>query len=255
MADKTATQLKTALDALSFPFPLKIYTTKQKFPIYPYLEIIKSQARSTDESITDITKTDGFSLTLYIRYIRDFATEEADQTTIEQTILSGLEAFDFGASKLFMETKRWSRSAIQKPFGSTSTISISITERTSTSGSGVLGAEMSMTIGRGSTDTVLQVLSLKEDIGPAMSSHYNDERKRFADPDNFNEGQFTLEYENTSAVETEIDGYRDSGNSIACRLTKKNTTKDFNAVFGATSRTGQYDKVERAVTTLYLIPS
>ena len=82
-----------------------------------------------------------------------------------------------------------------------------------------------------------------------------DERKRFVDPDNFNEGEFTIEYENTSALETEIDGYRDTGNSIACRLIRKNVNKDFNAMFGATSKTGQYDKVERAVTRLYLIPS
>ena len=95
----------------------------------------------------------------------------------------------------------------------------------------------------------------KEDIGPQIVSHYNDERKRFVDPDNFNEEEFTIEYENTSALETEIDGYRDTGNSIACRLIRKNVNKDFNAMFGATSKTGQYDKVERAVTRLYLIPS
>ena len=256
MAQKTASQLKATLEAITtFPYPIRFYTTKQKFPIYPYCEILKTQSQSTDENVTDITKTDGFSLTLYVRYIRDFETEEANQTTIENLILTALEGFDFGASKLFMETKRWNRQALQRPFGSSSTIVISIIDRASTSGDGVLGAEMSLTIGHGSTNTVLKVLSLKEDIGPAMTSHYDDTRKRFVDPDNFNEGEFTLEYENTSTIETEIDGYRDSGNTIACRLTKKNTNKDFNGVFGATSRTGQYDKIERAVTKIYLIPS
>ena len=170
-------------------------------------------------------------------------------------ILQALEGQDFGTSKLYSENKSWTRTPMERPFGSQSVITIRIIDRASKSGAGVLGAEMTMTIGRGTTDTALQVLSLTENIGPSMISHYNDERKRYIDPDNFNEGEFTLEYENTTSVESEIDGYRDSGNSIPCRLTKKNTNKDFNAIFGATVKTGQYDRVERAVTRLYLIPS
>lgn len=254
MASKTASEIKTTLEAQTYPYPLRFYTTRQKFPIYPYVEIIK-EPQGTDENITDITKNDGFKITLHVRYIRDFDTEETNQTTIENTILSALEGQDFGTAKLYSESKTWSRQPMTKPFGSQSVIVVRITDRASKSGSGVLGSEMTMTIGRGSTNTVITLLSIKEDIGPQIVSHYNDERKRFVDPDNFNEGEFTIEYENTSALETEIDGYRDTGNSIACRLIRKNVNKDFNAVFGATSKTGQYDKVERAVTRLYLIPS
>ena len=254
MASKTSGDIKTTLEAQTFPYPLRIYTTRQKFPIYPYVEIIK-EPQGSDESITDITKNDGFKITLHVRYIRDFDTEEANQTTIENTILSALEGQDFGTAKLYSESKTWSRQPMTKPFGSQSVIVVRITDRASKSGSGVLGSEMTMMIGRGSTNTVITLLSIKEDIGPQIVSHYNDERKRYPDPDNFNEGSFVMEYENTSSLETEIDGYRDSGNSISCRFVKKNVNKDFNAVFGATSRTGQYDKVERAVTTIYLIPS
>ena len=255
MAQKTASDIKTTLEAVTtYPYPIRFYTTRQKFPIYPYVQIIK-EPQSTDETITDISKNDGFRITLHVRYVRNFDTEEANQTTVENLILSALEGQDFGTAKLYSESKTWSRTPMERPFGSQSVITVRIVDKASKSGSGVLGAEMTMTIGRGSTNTVLTLLSIKEDIGPQMVSHYNDIRKRYVDPDNFNEGEFTIEYENTTAVETEIDGYRDSGNSIACRLTKKNTNKDFNAVFGATSRTGQYDRVERAVTRLYLIPT
>ena len=254
MASKTASDIKSTLEAGSYPYPVRFYTTKQRFPIYPYCEIIKAP-QSTNEGVTDTSKDDGFSITLYVKYMRGLEVEEEDQTTIENTILSLLEAQDFGTSKLYSETKSWSRLPMQKPFGSQSTITIKVVDRVSTSGSGVLGSEMTMVIGYGSTDTSVTILSLKEDIGPTISSHYNDERKRYIDPDNFNEGEFTLEYENTSVIESEIDGYRDTGNSISCRLTRKTTNKDFNAVFGATVKTGQYDKIERAVTKMYLVPA
>ena len=256
MVSKTATQIKTTLEAVTtYPYTIRFYTTKQKYPIYPYCEIVKTPPQSTTEDVTDISKTDGFRITLYIKYVRGFDTEEADQTTVENSMLTALEAQNFGAGKLYMERKDWARTAIPEPFGMSSTITITITDRASTSGSGVLGAEMTMTIGFGSTNTVIQVLGLSETIGPSMSSHYNDNRKRFVDPDMFNEGEFALDYENTVAIESEIDGYRDSGASISCRLTKKNTNRDFNAVFGTTTRTGQYDKVERAATRIYVIPA
>ena len=87
MASKTASEIKTTLEAQTYPYPLRFYTTRQKFPIYPYVEIIK-EPQGTDENITDITKNDGFKITLHVRYIRDFDTEETNQTTIENTILS-----------------------------------------------------------------------------------------------------------------------------------------------------------------------
>ena len=256
MASKTATQIKTTLDAVTtYPYTIRFYTTRQKYPIYPYCEVIKTPPQSTTEDVTDVTKSEGFKITLYIKYVRGFDTEEADQTTIENLMLTALESQDFGSSKLYMERKDWMRTAINDPFGMSSSITISITDRASTSGSGILGSEMTMTIGRGSTNTAIQVLGLVEEIGPSMTSHYNDERKRFVDPDAFNEGEFSLDYENTPALETEIDGYRDSGATVACRLAKKNTNKDFNAVFGNTRKTGQYDKVERATTKIFVIPS
>ena len=39
MASKTASEIKTTLEAQTYPYPLRFYTTRQKFPIYPYVEI------------------------------------------------------------------------------------------------------------------------------------------------------------------------------------------------------------------------
>ena len=127
MASKTATQIKTTLEGVTFPYPIRFYTTKQKYPIYPYCEIVKTPPQSTTEDVTDVTKSEGFKITLYIKYVRGFDTEEADQTTIENSMLTALEAQNFGAGKLYMERKDWARTAIPEPFGMSSTITITIT--------------------------------------------------------------------------------------------------------------------------------
>ena len=176
MASKTATDIKSTLETGSYPYPIRFYTTKQRFPIYPYCEIIKVP-QSTDEDVTDTSKNDGFSITLYVKYMRGLELEEENQTTIENTILSLLEAQDFGTSKLYQETKSWSRSPIQKPFGSQSTITIKVVDRVSTSGSGVLGSEMTMIIGHGTTNTSVTVLSLNKIFVPAMFTKSMDNPK------------------------------------------------------------------------------
>ena len=127
MAAITATALKTILDVKAdYPFPntrpLQFYTTKPKYPIFPYVVIRKSPPQSSEETITDTTKKDGFEITLYVRYTRDQATEEAEQTTIEDTILSKLETTSFGANALYFESKQWRRTPIPQLYGSQSAI-------------------------------------------------------------------------------------------------------------------------------------
>ena len=99
MASKTATQIKTTLEALTYPYVVRFYTFEPKFPVYPYVSVIKTQPQSTtSENVTDITKTEAFEIKLHVRYTRSQADEEADQTTIENSILSAIETQDLGTS-------------------------------------------------------------------------------------------------------------------------------------------------------------
>ena len=38
MASKTATQIKTTLEALTYPYAVRFYTFEPKFPVYPIFQ-------------------------------------------------------------------------------------------------------------------------------------------------------------------------------------------------------------------------
>ena len=224
MASKTATQIKTTLEALTYPYTVRFYTYEPKYPVYPYVSVVKTQPQSTtSENITDITKPEAFAITLHVRYTRSQSAEEADQTTIENTILGAIETQDFGTSYLFMEQKRWQRNSIDRPiYGSTSTITITITEKSSTTGSGVLGAETSLVISGGST---IKILGLEQQEGTGIVSHHIDSGEVFRDATTFDRGQITITYESTNAIDSEIATIRDSGDDKNITLTNiTNTT-------------------------------
>ena len=251
MASKTATQIKTTLEALTYPYVVRFYTFEPKFPVYPYVSVIKTQPQSTtSENVTDITKTEDFEIKLHFRYTRSQADEEADQTTIENSILSAIETQDFGTSYLFSETKRWIRNTIDRPiYGSTSSITISLTDKASTTGSGILGAETSLAISGGST---IKILGLDQSEGVGVVSHHIDSGEVLRDATTFDRGQITITYESSNAIDSEIATIRDSGDDKNITLTKKGSAKQFVVKFGQTSKRGQFDSVERATTTLYV---
>ena len=246
----TATALKTILDVKAdYPHattrPLQFYTTEQKYPIFPYVVIRKSPPQSSEETITDTTKKDGFVITLYLRYTRAQSLEEAEQTTIENTILSKLETASFGANALYFESKQWNRTPIPQLYGSKSTIQVIITDKISTSGSGVLGSEMTLEIVGGST---IQLLSLSSTEGPSLEAHSDDSGTVTRTVQEIDQGDFFFEYESTAALDTEIAALRDVGDSVNVILKKGVTIKNVNAIFGTTSKRGQFDNIERATT-------
>ena len=251
MASKSATQIKTSLEAETYPYAVRFYTFNPKYPVYPYITIIKTLPQATtSQDITDTTKTEAFEIKLHVRYTRSQATEEADQTTIENTILSAVEIQDFGTSYLFMESKRWQRQDIPRPiYGSESSIIITITEKTSTSGSGILGAETTLAIQDGSTITIL---ALDQSEGASLVSHHQDTGEIFRDIGEFERGAITITYESTNAIDSEISTIRDAGDDKNITLTKKGTAKKFVVKFGGTTKRGQFDNIERATTALYV---
>jgi len=254
MASKSATQIKTSLEAETYPYSVRFYTFEPKFPVYPYITIIKTLPQATtSQDITDTTKTEAFEIKLHVRYNRSQADEEADQTTIENTILSAVETQDFGTSYLFMESKRWQRSAIDGSrggvYGSESSIIITITEKTSTSGSGILGAETTLAISGGSTITIL---ALDQVEGASLVSHHQDTGEIFRDIGEFERGAITITYESTNSIDSEISTIRDTGDDKNITLTKKGTAKKFVVKFGGTTKRGQFDNIERATTALYV---
>lgn len=250
MPQKTSSEIKTTLEGQTYPYSIRFYTYNPKYPVYPYVVVRKSQPESTSETITDVSKTNAFEITLYLRYTRSQSDEESDQTTIENTIISALESQDFGATAKFGEEKRWTRSPITSPiYGSQSRIIVTITDKASQSGSGILGAETTLTIQSGST---IKILALDQSEGASLVTHHQDTGEVFRDVSTFERGTINITYESTNAIDSEVATIRDSGDDKNITLTKKGVAKKYVVKFGATSKRGQFDNIERATTALYV---
>jgi len=256
MAAITATALKTTLEAVTtYPYTLRFFTAVPKYPIYPYVTIRKIKPQGTQEDFVTITKTDGFEVKLHIRYTRDVAKEEEDQTTVENSILTALEAQDFGTQALFSESKTWQRQPLQKLYGSTSTIMVTITDIISKSGSGIGGhtdkIELNAISGE-TTGTLIQILRMEDQRGTTTDAHLNDAGVSFWDPISSEGHSIQATYESTTALDTIINTAADLKEEIQGRLQRGNVTTNYLFLVGRTTKSGQFDNIERATTTFYV---
>jgi len=251
MTTRTATEIKDILEARNdYPFKIRFSTTVPKFPIYPYCVVRKQPPLSRDKDVTDVTERNGFEIQYYVRYTRRQETEEVDQTTVENIMLDALEK-EYGADTIFLQTKQWNRTPIPRLYGSQSLLRIIINEKESTTGEGVLGAEMTLTV---EDIPVIQILNISSIEGPSVDKHFDDDHLSHVDPYGFDQGDFTIEYESTPELENQLSVYRRAGNEVDVIIRKKGQAKSYKMIIGATSKRGQYDKVERA-TTKFLVES
>lgn len=252
MASITAEQLKVNLEDEIYPYTIRFYTYEPKFPMYPYCVVMKNQAQGTTETITEITKREGFEVTLYIRYTRMQEDEETDQTTIENTIMAALESQNYGTSALFSETKTWQRSPLQKVYGIQSRISLQIVDKTSRSGTGILGYTDVVQFNSQSSATNVNCLAFSESRGMGVDHHVNDEGNSFDDPGEEIQHIISITYESTTALDTIINTLSASRTENNGRLIRGGVTTNYKFLVGSTTKSGQFDTIERATTSLHI---
>ena len=254
MASITASALKTTLEAekANYPYTIRFFTAVPKYPIYPYVTIRKIKPQGTQEDVVTITKTDGFEVKLHIRYTRDVAKEEADQTTVENVILAALEAQDFGTQALFSESKTWQRQPLQKLYGSTSTIMITITDIISKSGSGIGGHTDKIELNSDGTPTLIQLLRMEDQRGTTTDAHLNDQGQSFWDPISSEGHSINATYESTTDLDSIINTAADLKEEIKGKLQRGGVTTNYLFLVGRTTKSGQFDNIERATTTFYV---
>ncbi len=252
MVSITASVLNTALEAETYPYTITFYDYVPKFALFPYCVVRKSQPQGSNETVTDITKREAFEVTLYIRYTRQQTAEEADQTTIENTILTKLETIDFGTAALFSENKNWQRTPIQKLYGSQSRIQIDIVDKASKSGAGILGYTDKIEFNSEGVATQIQCLAFNESRGTNMDTHVNDVGQSIWDPTSSETMTITMTYESTTARDTLINGLADGRIENNGKLIRGGVTTNYKFLVGNTTKAGQFDNIERATTNLYV---
>ena len=235
---------------------LNYYQQKQKFPIYPFVEVSKVQS---DSNTTDIEKTSmeqTFEVRFYMKYTRPEAIEEADRLATENEMLRVLEANDFIPTGLiYFESKSWNTSIIDDAiYGSRSVLRFTIKDISATNAEGIIGSGDKIELNSATTPTIIQILNMSERRGFSVDIHYTDDRIAVYDPNQkIPFGEFTITYKQTSAIKSIIDAISTSGNINNGKLYKAGVATNFSFLVGQTSTSGSYGDVEKATTVFYAI--
>ena len=240
---------------------LSYYQQKQKFPIYPFVEVRKIQSNSATTDIQKESEEQVFEIRFYMKYTAPESVEEADRIATENEILARITAKDWIPTGVIqLESKTWNTSIIEDPiYGSKSILRFSIKDVDTTSGGGLIGADDKLELNSGIAGTfTIQILGLQTNQGFSMDSHFNDTREKIYDPNQLVKfGEFTITYENTNAIQTAIKAINDLGVTNNGKYIRGKTsdgtlqTQQFSFLIGDTRTSGNYGDIERATTTFY----
>lgn len=240
---------------------LSYYEQKQKFPIYPFVEVRKVQSNSETTNITTETEEQTFEIRFYMKYTLPESVEEANRIATENELLARITAKDWiPTGVIHLENKQWNTSIIDDQiYGSKSVLRFSIRDIDTTSGSGLIGADDKLELNSGLGSQIqIQILSLNTNQGFNMDPHFNDSREKVYDPNQLvKHGEFTITYENTNAIQTAIKAINDDGLTTNGKYIRGNSSdgtlqeEQYVFLIGNTTTSGTYGDIERATTTFY----
>ena len=240
---------------------LSYYEQKQKFPIYPFVEVRKVQSNSETTNITTETEEQTFEIRFYMKYTAPESVEEANRIATENELLARIVAKDWiPTGVVHLENKQWNTQIIDDQiYGSKSVLRFSIRDIDTTSGSGLIGADDKLELNSGISGTFqIQILGLNTNQGFTMDAHFNDTREKIYDPNQLTKfGEFTITYEHTNAIQTAIKAINDLGVTNNGKYIRGNSSdgtlqiQQFSFLIGNTTTNGNYGDIERATTTFY----
>jgi hypothetical protein len=148
-----ADSIKKIIETGSYPYKIKFFT-EEKLPshrVYPCVEIVNVRPESERKSYDITEEINSFEVRVYIRYNRTQELETADLYTVENQVISLLKFANISDKLEITSSFEWSRGQINnnkfKIHGIQSTLTVSITEKKSTSGDGTLGGDTTISIG------------------------------------------------------------------------------------------------------------
>jgi len=253
----TQKQVIDLLKAGSYPTSqktLRYFTQKQKYPIYPFVEVRKVQSDSNTTDIQKTSKEQVFEIRFYMKYTRPEEIEEADRLATENEILRVLEVADIEpTSIIYFESKSWMTSIIDDQiYGSKSVLRFTVKDITSTSGAGLIGSGDQIELNSQGTPLVIQILGINTVQGFTVDKHYTDDRKAVYDPNQLVElSEFTLTYENSPSITASIKTISDSGVVNNGKIIRAGSGTNYAFYVGQTSTTGRYGEIETATTTFF----
>ena len=240
----------------TYPYPLQFFRRKQKYVIYPSIEVVKTQpdSKATSDAVK-YTITSSWEVRLYIKYTRPLGIEEDDRADIENEIMRVLEEADLEPKgKIFFESLRWSKSPLdQEVFGSISTLSIEIHDIVPIE-DGIIGAYDILELNSETpTPTRVQILGYSVNSeGVTVEAHQDDQLLTYYDPSTKRELEFTITYLSTNTMDDIINTASKGREEVKGKLSRRNVNKKYNFFIGNTTKSGLYADVEKSTTQFYV---
>lgn len=260
----TQQEVVDILKAGTYPYKgntIPFFIQKQKFPIYPSVEVrrVGSPSTTSDVQKTQIDTT--FEIKLLLKYTREEEFEEADRLVTEDEILKLLEDADIPPpNKLFFEQKNWNTGIIDSAiYGSESTLRFIFREVQSSTGDGLVGADNEFeldSLGESSPLTgplSVQILAVNDTSGATVDQHSIDDGRVQYDPRELREGELSISYENTAENSALIKQLTDDREEFKGKLTRSGVTQQVLLLLGSTTITSQYTEVDRATTQFFVV--
>lgn len=240
---------------------IPFFIQKQKFPIYPSVEVRRVGSPSTTSDVQKTQVDTTFEIKLLLKYTREEEFEEADRLVTEDEILKLLEDADIPPpSQIFFEQKNWNTTMIDSAiYGSESTLRFIFREVLSSTGDGFVGADNTVEIdslGLGSPLSgalTIQALAINDTSGATVDQHSVDDGRVQYDPRELRTGELSITYENTAEIEALITQLTAQRTEFEGKLTRAGVTEQVLFLLGNTTRTSQYTEVERATTQFFVV--
>jgi len=258
----TQEQVVDILKTGTYPYKtLQFFIQKQKFPIYPSVEVRRVGSPSTTSDVQKTTVDTTFEVRLLLKYTRKEEFEEADRLVTEDEILRLLEDANIPPpNKIFFEQKNWNTAIVDDAiYGSKSTLRFIFREVLSTTGDGTVGASNEFeldSLGLGSPlsgPLIVQILAIHDASGATVDQHSVDDGRMQYDPRELREGELSITYENTAQNEALIKQLTDARTEFEGKLVRAGVVQQVVLLLGNTVRTSQYTEVEKATTDFYVV--
>ena len=256
MVTLTSGDILDILKIGNYPYPLQFFRRRQKYVIYPSIEVVKTQpdSKATSDAVK-YTITSSWEVRLYIKYTRPLGIEEDDRADIENEIMLVLEEADLEPKgKIFFESLRWSKSPLDaEVFGSISTLSIEVHDVVPIE-DGIVGAYDILELNSETpTPTRVQILGYTVNSeGVSVESHQDDQLLTYYDPSTKRELEFTITYLSTNTMDDIINTASKGREEVKGKLSRGNVNKKYNFFIGNTTKSGLYADVEKSTTQFYV---
>ncbi len=260
----TQKQVVDILKAGTYPYKgstIPFFIEKQKFPIYPSVEVRRVGSPSTTSNVLSTKIDTTFEIKLLLKYTRKEEFEEADRLVTEDEILRLLEDADIPPpNKIFFEQKNWNTAVVDTTiYGSESTLRFTFQEVISTTGDGVVGADNTFeldSLGELSPLTgplSVQIISLRDTSGATVDKHSVDDGQMQYDPRELIDGELNIDYESTPDIDAFVKQVTNDREEFKGKLVRGGISEQVLLLLGSSVRTSKYSDIETVTTQFFVV--